>query len=162
MILGIDSAPAKTGWALVDRKGTKEELIASGVLARVDGTVVAEFVQRVMSGPRPTMAAIEDAYLDKNVQVVKVLSRLVGRWQQELDRVGLPHRLVMGSVWQRAVLRGLIGQTTKRAERKRAAKLWVKATFRLSVTEDEADAVALATWVSRQTRFEQLVERGRC
>jgi Holliday junction resolvasome RuvABC endonuclease subunit len=165
IVLGIDSAPAKTGWALVERKGSKEALLASGVLGNVDAKVVREFAGAINSGTqRPELVAIEDVYYDdekiKDIRVVKVLSRLVGRWLQEFDTAGFESRLVMASVWQRGVLQGLITQVSKRADRKKAAKMFVRATYGATCGEDEADAIAMATWVARTSTFATRIARG--
>jgi Holliday junction resolvasome RuvABC endonuclease subunit len=156
VVLGIDSAPSCTGWALVERDGDRERLIAHGLLHSVDHEVVGEFAGRIlMSAPTVTVVAIEDAYLDKNVLTVKVLSRLVGRWQQAFEAYGLATRLVMAEVWQQGVLGGLIGRGTDRAGRKKAAKIWAQATFSEALDENEADAAALATYEIRQRAFAQ-------
>jgi Holliday junction resolvasome RuvABC endonuclease subunit len=91
VVLGIDSAPSCTGWALVERDGDRERLIAHGLLRSVDHDVVNEFAGRIAMGDLPVdVVVIEDVYLDKNVDTVKVLSRLVGRWQQAFEPMGSP------------------------------------------------------------------------
>lgn len=154
VVLGIDSAPSCSGWALVERDGTRDRLIAHGLLHTVDHEVVEEFSGRMaMSGPTIDVVVIEDAYLDKNVDTVKVLSRLVGRWQQAFEALGLATRLVMADVWQRGILSGLITPKTHRDGRKKAAKLWAQATFGEALDENEADGAAMATFELRRLVF---------
>jgi Holliday junction resolvasome RuvABC endonuclease subunit len=154
VVLGIDSAPSCTGWALVERDGPRERLIAHGLLHSVDHEIVNEFSSRiVMCGPTVDVVVIEDAYLDENVLTVKVLSRLVGRWQQAFEALGLGTRLVMATVWQSGILKGLIGAGTDRIGRKKAAKIWSNATFGEVLNENEADATGIAVWEIRQRAF---------
>jgi Holliday junction resolvasome RuvABC endonuclease subunit len=161
IVLGIDSAISKCGWAVVERDGGHERLVAHGVLVAVDGEVVGDFAGRMAHGQRIDVVVIEDAYLDTNVDTVKKLSRLVGRWQQAFETLGLETTLVMGSVWQRQILSGLIGLTSPREARKKAAKLWARATFHEALGEDEADAAGLATWGARQRSFAARVAAAR-
>jgi hypothetical protein len=156
VVLGVDSAPSKCGWALVERDGARERLIAHGILHSVDHEVVGEFAGRMATASLTIdVVVIEDAYLDKNVDTVKVLSRLVGRWQQAFEGLGLETQLVMADVWQRGILAGplmpAVGAT--RATRKKAAKIWAQATFGESLDENEADAAGLATYGLRHRVF---------
>lgn len=161
VVLGIDSAPSCTGWAMVERDGDRERLIAHGLLRSVDHDVVNEFSGRIAMGTLPVdVVVIEDVYLDKNVDTVKVLSRLVGRWQQAFEPMGIATRLVMADVWQKGVLLGLITPRTDRDGRKKAAKIWAQATFAEALDEDEADASAIATWEIRQRAFAARVRAG--
>jgi Holliday junction resolvasome RuvABC endonuclease subunit len=154
VVLGIDSAPSCSGWALVERDGNRERLIAHGLLYTVDHEVVNEFAGRIAMGALTVdVVVIEDVYMDKNVDTVKVLSRLVGRWQQAFEALGLSTRLVMADIWQRGMLTGLIAAGTKRDGRKKAAKLWAQATFAETLDENEADAAGIATWEIRQRAF---------
>lgn len=158
IVLGIDSAFHRCGWALVERDGTRERLIVYGVLRAVDADVVSEFAGKMATaGPTIDVVVIEDAYLDKNVDTLKALSRLVGRWQQAFEGLGLDTRLVMADVWQRGTLTGLITGKSVRETRKAAAVMWARATFGVVLGEDAADAAGLATWELRQRAFRQRI-----
>ena len=154
IVLGVDSAFSRTGWALVEREDRRERLIAHGILEACDADVVSEFAGKMATGPLTIhTVVIEDAYLAENVDTLKALCRLVGRWQQAFEVLGLRTRLVMADVWQRGILLGLIGARSEREERKRAAQLWAKATFGEVLHSDEADAAGIATWQIRQRAF---------
>jgi len=156
LVLGIDSAPRRTGWALVERDGRQERLVAYGALTAVDADVVTEFSGQVVHRcPSIDVVAIEDAYYGENVGTTKALSRLVGRWQQAFEGLGLETKLVMADVWQRGILTGLITPKSGREARKAAAAIWVRSTFGTALGADEADAAGLATWELRQRRFAQ-------
>jgi hypothetical protein len=120
--------------------------------------VVTEFSgQMATRGPTIEVVAIEDAYLGENVDTLKTLARLVGRWQQAFEALGLETRLVMADVWQRGILMGLISRTSGREARKKAAAVWARATFGTILGPDEADAAGLATWELRQRGFARRV-----
>lgn len=161
IVLAIDSAFTRTGWALMERDGRKERLIGHGLLEACDADVVNEFAGRMATGPLSiNVVAVEDAYLGENVDTLKALSRLVGRWQQSFEVLGLKTRLVMADVWQKGILMGLITGKTEREGRKRAAQIWAQATFGEALHTDEADAVGLGAWVLRQRAFAKRVGRA--
>jgi Holliday junction resolvasome RuvABC endonuclease subunit len=156
--LGIDCA-TKSGWAVVERDAGRESLLGRGVLdlsgsAGLPAEVLAIFVRR-LNAEVPLSAlpvAIELPYLARgkamNVVVLRTLARLCGRWEQALGVYGADVELVMADAWQRRILGRFGGR--KRADRKKAAKLWASGTFGARFTEDEADAVAIATDLLRE------------
>jgi hypothetical protein len=162
VVLGIESAFSRTGWALVERDGPKERLIAHGKLEAVDAEVVAEFSGRMATGPLTIhTVVIEDGYpLETNVDTLKALCRLVGRWQQAFEALGVSTRLVREDVWQSAILLGLGGSSSPRAERKKAAQAWATVTFRETLGEDEADAAGVATYELRQRALRKRAMAG--
>jgi Holliday junction resolvasome RuvABC endonuclease subunit len=159
--LGIDSAFTRTGWALVEREGAKERLIAHGLLEACDADVVGAFAHRMATGQLAIdIVVIEDTYLGENVDTLKSLSRLVGRWQQAFEALGLKTRLVMADVWQRGILMGLITGKTEREGRKKAAQIWANATFGEALPSDSADAAGIITWHLRQRAFAKRAGRA--
>lgn len=155
IVLGLDSAITKTGWALVERDGGKETLIQHGFLTDVDGDVVSEFAGRVhASNVAVDMVVVEDLYFAKDANMVKKLARLTGRWQQAFEVLGFSTKLVMASAWQKSLLSGLMNAgSSDRNARKKACQLWVKATFGAELPVDEADAVGLAVYELRRSAF---------
>jgi Holliday junction resolvasome RuvABC endonuclease subunit len=160
--LGLDSA-SKTGWAVLDG----ERLIEHGVMStraedRIDAHKVDTFAAMAVGRFKPDVVVIEDAYLDKNVQTVKFLSRLAGHWEHAFGVRGVHTELVLADVWQQGVLAGLISRSSNRAERKYAAGLWVSRTFRgLKVDVDTADAIGMAMFVARRDAFAARVAAAR-
>jgi Holliday junction resolvasome RuvABC endonuclease subunit len=155
IVLGIDSA-SRSGWALVQG----ERLIEHGTVNGADRKRQDTLAAYVCGKTRPDLVAIEDNYLGANVNVVKVLSRIVGAWELCFAVRGVDTRLVMGSVWQKALLTGLIDFGTKSTARKAACALWVKATYGVKVSEDEADAIGLATHVARELAMDTKIRRA--
>ena len=156
--VGIDCA-TKTGWAVVERKAGRERLVGRGVLdlsgaSGLPSELLSLFAGR-LNAEVPLAGlpvAIELPYLGRgkalNVVTLRTLARLCGRWEQALGVYGADVELVMADAWQRRILGKFGGR--KRAERKKAAKLWAAGTFGVRLTEDEADAVAIATDLLRE------------
>lgn len=155
IILGIDSASV-SGWCLLDG----DRVLKFGTVNAREPMRIDALAALVNSIARPALAVIEDSYLGENVNTVKVLSRIQGRWEQAFATRGIPSELVMADTWQKAILTGLISRKSKSEERKRAAAIWVKATYGLTVPEDVADAIGLATHVARREMLAGRVAAG--
>lgn len=152
-ILSIDPA-RRTGWAILDAKGRDVlRLVATGTLRQTGAAHVESFAAH-MTRPkvRPDMAVIEDQYLGRRRQdgvVLKVLVEIRTRFSQALEARGVPVMLVMADDWQTSILSPVVGPETRRAERKRAAALYVRKWYSRELPEDENDAVALGTYAVR-------------
>jgi Holliday junction resolvasome RuvABC endonuclease subunit len=147
--VGIDCATT-TGWAIVERKGGRETLRGHGILKlntpHVWNPIAWLALQaRPWGGPWPDVVAIELPWLGKNPHTLEVLARYCGRFEQAFTST--PTRLVKASEWQSKILGRFGGK--KRAGLKRAAVLWVKGTFGVDVSDDEADAIGLAVYALR-------------
>lgn len=139
VVLGVDSA-SSAGWAHLD--GTR--IIGSGAIDARDPHRIDALAALVCGRARPDLVVIEDSFLGINVNTVKVLSRIQGRFEQAFATRGVPTELLLASVWQKALLAGIPGGT------KKACATWVQATYRIKVGEDAADAIAIATHVERR------------
>ena len=151
-LLALDSATT-TGWASLDgERLTGHGVVDAGDLLRLDA-----FASIACRTDRPDLVVIEDNFVMRgpkaNPNTMKILSRIVGAWQLAFAVRGVPTEVVLPGVWQK----GVLGQLTKGGT-KRAAALWVRATFGIVVSEDAADAIGLGTWVARR---EQLARRIR-
>ena len=157
-ILGLDSA-SLTGWALLDG----ERLIERGTVKADEPIKISEFATRLATSDylRPDLVVIEDSYLGENVVTVKLLSRILGRWEQAFSTYGVPSEIMMADTWQQHVLAGLITRKSKREERKAACRQWVHITYGIRVTEDVADAIGIATWVARRELVVCRMKKGR-
>lgn len=146
--VGIDCATT-TGWAIVERVAGRETLKGHGLinLKRSDPwnpiTQLANESMRIEG--EPDVVAIELPWLGKNPHTLEVLARYCGRFEQAF--AGTPTRLVRASEWQSKILGKFGGK--KRAQLKRAVVLWVKGSFGVDVSEDEADAIGLAVYALR-------------
>ena len=168
--IGIDSATT-TGWAVASRESNRERLLGHGVLdlsgkSGRPSEVVANFVAKLakevdLDG---TPVAIELPYMghgkQANVVTLRTLARLCGRWEQAFGERGADVYLVAASDWQRRILGARFGGT-KRDEIKKAAQLWALGTFRVRLTQDEADACAIAADLLRENDMEAKLEEAK-
>lgn len=149
IVLGLDAA-SHTGWGLIERVGGREKCLGSGVVNGKSWEEVDALASRVVHGDNPPdLVAIEDNFLGVDPNAMKVISRIVGRWLQAFEPLGIDAVLVMASTWQAALLKGLMAHRAQRAERKRAAAQWVQANCGVDLKGDEADAVCLACYAAR-------------
>ncbi len=142
---GLDAA-SRTGWAVVEAGRGRPTRLASGVVEahwdQIMDTVAQVFLPRGVE-----LALIEVPYVASNPHTAITLGRIVGRWEEELDRAGIAVELVRAQQWQVGLMAGLIGRTSPRDQRKKAARLWVRQFYGLNLpSEDECDAIGLATW----------------
>jgi Holliday junction resolvasome RuvABC endonuclease subunit len=162
VVLGIDGA-TRAGWSLVSAAFQPRErlsIIDHGVIDLSGNSgrpseLVAALVERVeehvaISGLR---VAIELAYLGRgakaNVETMRLLARFCGRFEQAFGLAGADLELVFPAHWQSRILGSLGGRTRK--DRKAAAARWGRATFPgVELSEDDADATAMAVCVLRE------------
>jgi Holliday junction resolvasome RuvABC endonuclease subunit len=159
-VLGLDAA-TNTGWGVVSCDPLPRAL-SWGVVG-TQWEQIRDLIAEL--APMPIVqVVIETPYVDKDPSVTIKLARIVGRWEQECDRAGLPVVLATASVWQVAMLSGLITARSPRAVRKRAARQWVSSVYRVSAREDEADGLVIATWGARtmlhRSRISQAIRGG--
>jgi len=152
---GVDVAK-KCGWSLlaVPLRG-RIELVDCGVSNIGVGSTwraVQDIVGHLQlpGSSGPLIVGLEEPYLDKSPQTLKVLAGYVGRFEQELGRSSISTTLVTAQAWQTAVL-GTFGGVRREA-RKKACRLWAKATFGRDIPEDAADATGLAYYLATKGR----------
>lgn len=158
-VLAIDSA-STAGFAIVDG----ERLLEHGTVDVRDPMRVHHVVGDLCARLRPDLAVIEEAYVARgahaNVATSMMLSRMIGRWEMALALRGVPTELLNAHAWQSQVLAGLAPNKAKREALKAAAARWVLATYRIAVGEDAADAICLASHVSRRETFAARLRRA--
>lgn len=150
--MGIDAA-GSSGWGIVDVGRGRPSLITFGVCNGKDHHAIVEVVETAVTHG-VQVVAIESPYVDKNVDTAIKLGVICGRWCQEFDRAGIKWISCKADTWQRKLLDGLIHAGSPREVRKKAAKQYVRAEFGREVSEDEADAICLATWRAKESAFE--------
>jgi Holliday junction resolvasome RuvABC endonuclease subunit len=158
LAIGIDCA-TRTGWAVVESVCGREHPLEHGIVdaSKLTPAELCQAMDRVLNlsacnGHNDVVVALELPFLDKNPHVLEVLARLCGQWEHACAMRGLDAVLVRASRWQPAILTGLIDTHSKREQRKRAARMWCKATYGVDLSDDESDAAAIATWACRQHR----------
>lgn len=145
LVAGLDAA-TRTGFAVVEAGKGKPRVLGRGVVDASWGEL-RRVLADVLVPLQVTLAIIEVPYMGDNPHTAIAIGRIVGRWEQEVERAGIRVELARAQQWQSGILSGLIGSGSVRAQRKKAAKLWVRQFYGIEVaSEDEADAIGIATW----------------
>lgn len=152
IVLGIDAATV-TGLAAIEKHGGRERCLESRRCGADDHGAMAAFLDR-WRGNSPH-AVIEVPFMFNNQRTTELLNQIAGRWQFALMERQIPWEVMRADPWQKGILMGFIDGKSKRAQRKKMCALWVKSTYGLEVTEDEADAIAMATFVARKRALER-------
>lgn len=153
VVAGIDSAELSGVAVVVRDAGARERLVLSGV-RRIRTAADVEAVVAELAAHVPDLVTVEEPFSHPRHPLAGlVLARLVGRWLQAFEVRGLATVTTPASLWQPAILAGLMGRRALRPERKAAAIIWCRATFGVVATEDQADAIAMTTYVLRAARW---------
>lgn len=144
-LLGLDQSTRLTGWCLmIDKKYN-----SSGVLSVVntDDTIermklmydeIVELVNRV----KPDVILIEDTQFQQNYSSFRTLSQLQGIIMAYLFEKDLTFYIIPATAWKSCChIKG-----KARIEQKKNTQIYVKNTYGLDVTEDEADSIGIATY----------------
>jgi Holliday junction resolvasome RuvABC endonuclease subunit len=160
IVLGIDSAEL-TGFALVEQTPDRgERLVRHGVMTIRSAEEVEAAVISLTAGTTLDVVAVEEPFVHpRNPATGLALARLLGRWLQAFESRDLTTVTVPAAMWQTNVLPGVTNRT-RSADRKEAARTFARDRFNVEVTEDEADAIAMATWVARVASKRPPATRG--
>jgi Holliday junction resolvasome RuvABC endonuclease subunit len=146
--IGVDSAEV-TGLAVVTRDARGERLVLNTTVT-IAGAADVESAAKRLAVYSADVVVVEEPFVHpRNPATGLVLARLLGRWLQAFEVRGLTCVTTPASMWQPAMLSGLLPARADRGARKAAALRWVRSTFGVEVTEDEADAITMATYVLR-------------
>lgn len=90
------------------------------------------------------------------VTVYKALAELLGVLQVSLREQGVDFKVVSSSTWRSDV--GIKGKT--RTDKKRSAQVHVRDWFDINVTEDEADAICIGRYGTRNCKPVEMFQWG--
>jgi crossover junction endodeoxyribonuclease RuvC len=146
IILGLDPGLARTGWGLVAMEGTRLAHIAHGAVGTDPTDPVAQRLARlhcglaeVMERHRPTEAAVEEVFLNRNPQSSLKLGQARGVVILCAAEAGLP----VSEHATRLVKKALVG--TGSADKAQVAAMVARLLPGCGfLGEDEADALAVA------------------
>ena len=144
-ILALDQATVNTGWALISDKG----ILDYGLL-HVDSAlpneerlrVMHSNIKRLITKSKPSFVVIEAVQCQKNFGTFGLLSLLQGTIIAELFNKKINWDIVPCSKWRKYC--GVKGKS--RAEFKANARKFVYEKYNITASEDEADAIGIATW----------------
>ncbi|SHO53690.1 crossover junction endodeoxyribonuclease RuvC [Anaerocolumna xylanovorans DSM 12503] len=99
---------------------------------------IKELINRV----KPDIVLIEDTQYHQNPAAFRTLSQLQGLIMAYLFEFYLPFYIVPATAWKSCC--GIKG--AHRTEQKKNTQIYVKNTFGISVSEDEADSIGIAVY----------------
>lgn len=145
-ILALDQATKLTGWALITTEGVKKH----GVIEVSDKDapyierlrVVHAYIKELLKKEKPSFVVFEATQYQNNFAAFGTLSMLQGIIMAELFNRQTGFYIVPATCWKSFC--GIKGR--KRAEQKINTMKFVADTYGIIATEDEADAIGIATW----------------
>lgn len=160
-LLALDQATQITGFAVYKN----QKLIAHGHKTFSNNDYVTRIKDQrtwlksvINSVDGDVEIAIEDIQLQEHqeqgngvgLQTFKKLAQLQGALLSLFKEMNIDYHIVAPSEWRKTC--GLpLGRGVKRAQQKAAAQAYVKDTFAIDATEDEADAICLGKHIVIQT-----------
>ena len=151
-IIGIDPATQKTGVAVLDRGRVRSHSIIRLNEKDTDRRIplMMEMIASYIESHRPDAVFCEYTHELTNVATTVKLSLLVGGiWEMCRSR-SIPFVKFLPSEW-RSIVGITGGRNTKREEFKRRALEYVQKNYSLTVDEDVAEAICIATAGKRMT-----------
>ena len=146
-ILGIDQATKVSGWALVEGGS----LSGHGVIDLSKNTDVTERFPRMCKAihdlivtHNPEHVIIEGVSLQNNAAILSLLAQIQGAIIQTCVLCNIPFYIYPASSWRKD-LGFHQGKGVKRDDLKRQAIQFVESTYNISVLDDEAEAICIAT-----------------
>lgn len=145
-IIGIDPGLQRTGWGVIRSNGSRNELIAHGVISTkakeptpLRLLYIHQQLKDIIEKYRPKVAAIEETYVNKNYQSSLVLSQARGVALMTLAM----HGLVPYEYHATMVKKTIVGTGTASKEQIIAMLPHLLPGITISAT-DSADALAVA------------------
>jgi crossover junction endodeoxyribonuclease RuvC len=164
-VLGIDPGSRVTGFGVVTAERGETTVVASGTVEPPPGGTFASRLRAVHDGiravileHRPDEAAIEDAFLAKNVKTVALISQVRGVLLLAIESAGLPVTEYPPREVKMAVTGN--GNASKEQVERMVARLLAlpgAAPARL----DESDALAVALCHAHRARARALARSAR-
>lgn len=171
-VLALDQATKISGWSLWD----DETLLRYGVFkAKSKDTIdrlveIRQWLTNLIINYKPDIVLLEDIQYQQKIEgkavfngeaingvtVYKALAELLGVLQVSLREQGVDFKVVSSSTWRADV--GIKGKT--RTDKKRSAQVHVRDWFDINVTEDEADAICIGRYGTRNCKPVEMFQWG--
>lgn len=142
-LLALDQSTTFTGWCLMKDK----KYNSSGVLSvNKDEDAIERLklmydkIVKLINRVKPDIVFIEDVQFQRNYSTYRTLSQLQGVIMAYLFEKDLPFYIVPSTAWKSHC--GIKGEARK--EQKKNTQIFVKNTYGLDVSEDEADSIGIA------------------
>ena len=161
IILAFDQATRCSGWSVYRDK----ELIAHGTFTFTDTNLglrlwkIRQKVEELYKKYLPDKIIYEDIQLQQgavnNVTTFKALAEVFGIIYEYATELGLPNEAILSGTWRKGL--GIVG--VKREERKANTQKWVRDNCGISVSEDEADAIAIGAYAAGIRSKKQIIKQ---
>ena len=160
-ILAFDQATKCSGWSVYRDK----ELIAHGTFTFTDSNLglrlwkIRQKVEELYRKYLPDKIVYEDIQLQQdainNVATFKALAEVFGIIYEYATELGLPNEAILAGTWRKGL--GIAG--VKREERKANTQKWVRDNCGISISEDEADAIAIGAYAAGIRSKKQIIKQ---
>lgn len=88
----------------------------------------------------------ENIQMQQNVETFKMLAEVYGILELTLTEIKMPYEIVAPTVWKAGIKVAGKGRVKEKA----LTQQWVKDTYGLACTEDEADSVGIGAYIVKQ------------
>lgn len=160
-ILAFDQATRTSGWSVYRDK----DLIAHGTFTFTDSNLglrlwkIRQKVEELYRKYLPDRIIYEDIQLQQNtinnVATFKALAEVFGIIYEYATELGVDNEAILSGVWRKGL--GIAG--TKREQYKPNTQKWVKDNCGISVSEDEADAIAIGAYAAGIRSKKQVIKQ---
>ena len=147
IILALDQSTRVSGWAIF--KDT--ELKSFGHWSETSNDIGERFLNIILNIKQkitqynPDLIIFENIQLQNNqigVNTFQKLAQLQGAIILMCKELKIPYKIVYASEWRKSC-DFLKGNDKHRSQQKKITQEWVKKTYNLSCTQDEADAICI-------------------
>lgn len=145
-ILCLDQATKTSGYSVFENK----KLITYGILQANENEKnpiermkqMQDRINELIDKIKPSFIVFEDIQFQQNYGTFKQLAQLQGILMAKLFKLDIGFQIIEPSAWKSFC--GIKGR--KREEQKRNTQAFVKSIYKVSVSEDEADAIGIGFW----------------
>lgn len=145
--LAFDQATLKTGFAIMEGKAMTGYGVIDLSKSKDDSYIrcrkMVMEIYKIIMEQNPDQVVIEDCALQKNPATLIMLARIQGGIISLCDSMDKPIRVYKPSEWRKRI--GMKQARAKREQLKEMAQEFVKLNFGIDVSDDEADAICLAS-----------------
>lgn len=159
-ILAFDQATRTSGWSVY----RDQELIAHGTFTFTDNNLglrlwkIRQKVEELYNQYLPDKIIYEDIQLQQgavnNVVTFKSLAEVFGIIYEYSTELGVDNEAILAGVWRKGL--GIVGN--RRDIQKSNTQKWVKDNCGISVSDDEADAIALGAYAAGIRSKKQVIQ----
>jgi Holliday junction resolvasome RuvABC endonuclease subunit len=144
-VLSLDQSTRITGWCLMSNgiynsSGIIEVKDLDDTIERI--SLMNTDIIKLIDGVKPDIVLFEDTQYQQNASAFRTLSQLQGVIMAYLFKLGLPFYIIPSTAWKSYC--GIKGK--RRIEQKKNTQIFVKEKYGLGVSEDESDAIGIATY----------------